>query len=331
MSIKNIIKKIIFKFSFLGKKDCALIGTPTHHNIGDSKIVEAEKLFLRDKKLTFFEITYSEYLNNKKAIRIGQNKFKIILLHGGGNIGNEYLNEEEIRRDVINSFPNKRIIVLPQTIFFTNDDTGKKELKKSYQIYNNHTNLFIFAREIYSYEKYNHYFHNMFLVPDIALYARKHKYGTRKSVLFLLRNDVEKSLDPKVIDSIKKDLILNRIAFDNSDMMSPQNINKIFRNFVVSRKMKEIGKYRLVITDRLHGMVFSYLSCVPCIALSNYNYKVLGTYEWIKEDKNVAFINESSKLSISLIKKKLNAAKDETDYVDESLFDAIYAKIKEVI
>ena len=76
--IKNIIKKILFLFSFIGKKDCLLIGTPTHHNLGDSEIVIAEKKFLKDNNITFFEVTVSEYLSFRKYLLNGKNKFKII-------------------------------------------------------------------------------------------------------------------------------------------------------------------------------------------------------------------------------------------------------------
>ena len=38
----------------------------------------------------------------------------------------------------------------------------------------------------------------------------------------------------------------------------------------------------MVVTDRLHGMVFAAISGTPCIVFSNYNHKVQGTYEWIK-------------------------------------------------
>ena len=49
-----------------------------------------------------------------------------------------------------------------------------------------------------------------------------------------------------------------------------------------------------MITDRLHGMVFAAITSTPCIALSNYNQKVKGTYEWIKHLPYIRFIEDEN-------------------------------------
>ena len=38
----------------------------------------------------------------------------------------------------------------------------------------------------------------------------------------------------------------------------------------------------IVLTDRLHGMIFSAITGTPCVASSNYNHKIKESYEWIK-------------------------------------------------
>ena len=53
------------------------------------------------------------------------------------------------------------------------------------------------------------------------------------------------------------------------------------KQMLVREKMEELASARLVITDRLHGMVFCALAGTPCIAMSSSNHKVRGTYEWI--------------------------------------------------
>ena len=62
----------------------------------------------------------------------------VLLLPGGGNLGNEYTPLEDIRRSVILNFPMNRIIVLPQTCYFTGDPVGNEEKMKTVQIYNDH-------------------------------------------------------------------------------------------------------------------------------------------------------------------------------------------------
>ena len=54
-------------------------------------------------------------------------------------------------------------------------------------------------------------------------------------------------------------------------------------------KLQEFSTARLVITDRLHGMVFAAITGTACIAFRNYNYKIEGTYEWIEYLQYIQF------------------------------------------
>ena len=54
--------------------------------------------------------------------------------------------------------------------------------------------------------------------------------------------------------------------------------------------MQEFCDAKLVITDRLHGMIFAAISETPCIVFSNYNHKVGGTYEWIKQLPYIRYV-----------------------------------------
>ena len=67
-----------------------------------------------------------------------------------------------------------------------------------------------------------------------------------------------------------------------TDMYAPCAVTKDNRSQCVRDKLEELASARLVITDRLHGMVFAAITGTPCIVFSNYNHKVKGTYEWIR-------------------------------------------------
>lgn len=57
----------------------------------------------------------------------------LIFLQGGGNLGDKWLNEERLRRTIIESFPNNKIVILPQTIYFSKNDGGKEfEISQKY-------------------------------------------------------------------------------------------------------------------------------------------------------------------------------------------------------
>lgn len=76
----------------------------------------------------------------------------MIILHGGGNFGNYYMEDERIRRCVITSFPDHRLIMFPQTIYFSDDKIGREELVKSIRIYEKNKNLVLIARDSHSFE-----------------------------------------------------------------------------------------------------------------------------------------------------------------------------------
>ena len=43
-------------------------------------------------------------------------------------------------------------------------------------------------------------------------------------------------------------------------------------------------------TDRLHGMIFAFITGTPAIVFSNNNHKIEGAYEWIKDCGYIYFI-----------------------------------------
>ena len=53
---------------------------------------------------------------------------------------------------------------------------------------------------------------------------------------------------------------------------------------------KNFSSSKIVITDRLHGLIFSKITSTPCIAIDNSNNKIRETYNaWLKGNKNIYF------------------------------------------
>ena len=94
-----------------------------------------------------------------------------------------------------------------------------------------------------------------------------------------LRNDREKS---KFADKLKKSLNLQNCKITDN-VSEIKNINISERKDIVENKMKEYASCELVITDRLHTMIFCYITRTPCLFLDNSNGKVSRVYnDWIK-------------------------------------------------
>ena len=59
-------------------------------------------------------------------------------------------------------------------------------------------------------------------------------------------------------------------------------------------------EFDVVVTDRLHGVIFSFLAGCTIRPLNNYNYKIKGVCEWISND----IVNGTDYVTISNEKEK---------------------------
>lgn len=269
------------------KKRVYFIGLPEHGNLGDHAIALGMERLLYDwlPEYDVFTIKYGEVLMQMPLIRHYIKAEDMIVLIGGGNMGVEYFFEEELRRLVISYFPNNKIVIFPQTIDFGDSDYGKSELKKTQKIYNDHKNLHLFARESHSFEMMKTYFSSVdvHLAPDIVNYYRfSEKTEERKGVLLCLRSDKETALSGKVFAELLQRFRSHDISYESTDTVFsyvPDIMQETIRKQLVENKLRQFARAKIVVTDRLHGMIFSVITKTPCVVFGNYNHKVKSSYE----------------------------------------------------
>ena len=159
-------------------KKIILMGFPNHRNLGDQAIALAEEIFIRKNfpEYDFYSVPEGIMLKCVDKVRKVCTDEDILVLHGGGNFGNQYMYIEESRRKILELFPNNPIILMPQSIYFSNDEEGKEELNKTIKVYNKHKNFTIVAREQISYDKIKENFTaDVLQTPDIVMSLNKHK------------------------------------------------------------------------------------------------------------------------------------------------------------
>jgi len=221
-------------------------------------------------------------------------------------MGTLYPRYEAIRRMIIKNFPNNKIVIFPQTIDYENNKYGKKEFEKSKKIYNKHRKLLICARENRSYKIMKEAYNNVILVPDIVLYLiGRIRLNIEKNdkTGICLRGDKESILSQNIINAIRKIPDKKNIT----TLSNEKYINKDVRKKKIYNKLKEFGECKYVITDRLHGMIFSSIVNVPCIAIDNSNKKISGVYNMARDNlKNVILYKkcENIEKTIQQIKNK---------------------------
>ena len=86
--------------------------------------------------------------------------------------------------------------------------------------------------------------------------------------------------------------ILNKYIVKFTDTVVNKRININDRNEELDKKFLEFKTSKLVITDRLHGMIFAAITGTPCLAFDNSSGKVKGVFEWIKNINSIIFLDQ---------------------------------------
>lgn len=287
-----------------------LIGTPDHDNLGDHAIAEATMNLIvktvKDKEV--IEVTEENFIQNIKNIKKCIKKKDIIIIQGGGNWGNTYKYIDRMHKNILKYFYENRIIVMPQTIYYSNDRIGKKSLYKDIKMIKKCNELIFFTREQYSYEyaKKILKIDKTFLVPDIVLSMEgyKNKNSKRYGALICLRSDKEgkiKKEDKLWIHEFCENNYSNVIV---TDTCTGQKISNKERKLKLISKYNQFCNSEIVFTDRLHGMIFAAITGTPCIVFGNFNHKVKYSYEWLKDLNYIQFVNGIEEVKDAI--KKLN-------------------------
>ncbi len=299
--IKQILVKFYFKlrdliYVFLGSIEtnkyfrdntdkAFLVGTPEHDNMGDHAIALSEIAFINKHfpGYKIIEITVESWRKYKNNLKKYVKPNDMFFLTGGGNMGDIYVLDEELRRFIISSFKDNKITIFPQTIYFTNTQRGKKELDKTISTYRNHHKLLICARENMSYELMKKYFGEgkVFLCPDMVLGWDINRFERSKPIYDIglcLRNDCEKSEIEKHIDLTKLKEDFNVQEFNTCHT---SGINKSERIKYISELLKVISANKVIITDRLHCLILASKLGIPCIVSSGDSHKIKSTLKWL--------------------------------------------------
>lgn len=312
------------------KKRIFLIFTPEHNNLGDHAIAKAELEFLKDYDV--FEITSYSVSLLLEFPKIFKKLLSddLIIFNGGGNLGTLWFNIELNLRKILNLCKgNNNIIIFPQTVFYENDEFGKKEFEKSKQIYNKYDNLVITSREKVSYEVMKNAYKNVYLIPDMALSLNECKNNcTRSGVQLTLRDDHEKTMSKEYRDNLISyltDKFGENIRF--ADMGADDDVPPENRNEALERHFDKFRSSELVVTDRLHGMIFAAITGTPCIVLNSKSPKVKGVYDWLFKDcEYITFTDDFEEMSAFI-----ENIKGKNFVYDNSVVIPYYDELKDIV
>lgn len=263
---------------------------PLHLNVGDLLInLGLERLLAEHGRFIEHRFSVKDYARNLHHVRDNH----VIVLHGGGNLGDLWPNHEKLRQDVVKRFPRNKILVFPQTVHFR--DPSK--IDDYAAVYRAHPNCKIFLRDHASLALVGQKFRvPCALAPDTAHQLWRNPdmftpgfdgHGT----LTFMRLDREAqdatdrahSLDwPALITPLTYALAgawIYTLRFNPSPSLQPALMRGWgqHRDRIIRHSANVFRQYARVRTDRLHALILGCLLGKPVVMKDN-NYGKLSSY-----------------------------------------------------
>lgn len=308
---------------------------PEHGNTGDYAIGYAEQKFLKKyfSEYDIYGVTTNEWLQARDFFINLVNNEDVIFINGGGFLG-DLRGDDVIYKDIVENFPDNIKIFFPNNLTYKKEPLLKnKTFKQDVNWMENQKNLHIFLRENKSFYLLSRYVRNCYLAPDMVFslhYSRKNLIKNGK-VLLCLRDDCEKIF--KGEKKLEELLLQNDYKYDKFDICTKKYFSQDMGRELLCHIVKRFQQYECVITDRLHGMILSVVSDVPCVAMDNYTHKVSGVYEWIRDLGYALMIEESEIENIAEVIESAYRDKNMAgDYCPQTLwFDNIAEIIQQIL
>lgn len=302
------------------KKKVVIFLAGFYANLGDLAITYAQREFLREMypDRDIILVPSTETYTSIKTLKKILNKDDVITLIGGGNMSDLYWSLESARLFIIKNFKKNRIISFPQTVSFSDTENGRKCLNTSRKVYTKHNNIVFFLRENNALKRFKKYFRDVKceLCPDMVLSLNKTEpKAERDKVVCCLRNDGESYISGtqrKSVITQMRDNFDNVILRDTVDVSADECTEAVFEE-TLHNFWSMLRRSKVVVTDRLHCMIFCVITGTPCVAIDNSNKKISGVYnEWLKEIDWIKFATDNDIDKISFLAKEVSQKNDNT-------------------
>ncbi|MEB4871367.1 polysaccharide pyruvyl transferase family protein [Priestia megaterium] len=240
---------------------------PLHTNVGDLLIYKGSEKFFENNNIKV-KARYSVF-NFPQNLSIP--KDCIIVFHGGGNFGDLWVSHQHFRESVISKYSHHRIVILPQTLYFKDNNNYIKAKK----LFSKHPDLHIYARDKRSLNQLKGFSKNLYLSPDMAheLWPLTPSTPSQKKPLYLLRRDKEVNKNNRFKIGTNQDVFDWNDLVTKKDSKRVQEIKKEYQNKKVSnavawskfsdslinKAVSLFSTHNNVITTRLHGHILACL------------------------------------------------------------------------
>lgn len=323
-STDHLIRSLADKFStalsgiIAPDQPYALLDFPDHPNVGDSAIYTGEMVFLEPymKRSPSYVCTIENYARDiDRFCPDGP-----ILLHGGGNFGTVWPKHQHFRHEILERYPDRQVVQLPQSIHFSDDATREATARAI----GAHKNFTLLVRDLPSFELAQKQFDCTTVMCPDAAYNMLHLPPTAPAqhpVLSILRRDPEKvendirpyleSLGPiddwgrhfwarSLTDRVVERYIAPQMR--GSRMLMARRERMYLRQAWnrVHYGVELLQRGERLVSDRLHVHIMAGLMRREHVALDNFYGKISNFIEAWGEDGLVKRANDLTSLKAAL-------------------------------
>ena len=290
-----------------GQAEAALVTFPNHSNLGDTAVWEGQRSVLaRLAVRVAYVCDYRTYGRDELQRALPEGP---ILLSGGGNFGDVYPDEQGLRERILDDFPDRPVVQLPQSVWFRSEaalDAMRRRCERSGR-------FVMMVRDRRSLDLVRARFAvPAHLAPDMAFGLpdlRPRRRPPATPVLWLLRRDIESSAsaprrqmrpaDPGAVRdwtrpglgrhgvpwasyarvlwlSWRLQRIPGRVLRGREAWV--QRSFETIANLRMEIACRLVSAGRVLVTDRLHGHILALLLGVPNVCLDNRDGKVRQFY-----------------------------------------------------
>lgn len=319
------------KFDRTDLRKIYLFGSAEYMNYGDIAISSAEVSFLSHEFPDSVVIEVPERLIFKCAEDVKKhiNDHDVIVFQGGGNMGDIWPEQEKMRQFVFHEFKSHKIVSFPQSVGYTSVESDN--LKKTISVARDAKDITFFLRDINSFNFVKENFPanvKVSMSPDIVLTLDEtsDEVGRSTSCTAFLRRDKERERDSRVNELLKH--ISENYTVEMSDTVGDnwKIVNAKTRPKLLTVLWNQFRSTDVVVTDRLHGMIFSVITNTPVIVFDNNNHKIRNFYNtWLKEIPSILFVKDETDEDIyeTFLEFKDTGAKNDLSEIRNSFRDLI--------
>lgn len=337
---RNIVSKQYIKGRLDNKKsrkNIWYLGVPTHDNLGD----QAQRYCI----IQWFTKHYPDYYVNEITTEIALAKHfqkylksnitpDDIIFFQSGYCSHEKHLDHIMHLKYVSLFKKNTIVFLPQTVLLKSRAAKNKVIKTL----SNRENVLFLARDQKSYMDISNLVKNtrVELFPDIVttLIGKSYNRNNRSGILLCVRNDKEKLYSDEQIEELKNRIMNLGFGVEISDTNAPngcfdgsiESVSSCIENII-----DYFSKFKLIITDRFHGTIFSLISNTPVVVIKTNDHKVVIGAEWFFKSipEYVEICENLNDISSFIDNRTTKYNTIKTDFFD-AYYDELYEIVQEI-